>query len=229
LGLGSVDATTFGNGTEDGALLYGGGAAMTPHAVIDVNGDGSDDLVLVDDSPGYHNYMVDFNLDGTSDNVAGFGAAAPTHLLVGMTDINGDGLADRVLDLDGINGGFTWHFDYSTGTAPNGVLGDGGLDGGALYGVSGMIPLLGDLNDDGLGDRVVVIDPLANPTWQGDFSQGGIFGDGNSDFFELAPFGVAGDQFLLGDVVTTIPEPAALALFLLGGLAIFGISRQPPE
>ncbi len=193
--------TAFGDGEPDAVATYGAVSAHEPHAVADLNGDGYADRFLVQHTPDFHLYMVDFSADGVfgdgaPDDYASYGA--PTMPLIGVYDMEGNGNADRVIDLDGTP---AWAVDLSFA----GKMGDGAPDVIATYGAPGMTLLMGELNNDGFGDRIVVIDADGTMTWQGDLSTPVGFGDGESDVFEQGPFGESGQEFLAADIL--VPGP----------------------
>ncbi len=134
--------------------------------------------------------------DGRRDFEAMFGAMEH---LPRFGDVDGDGIADRVVCFDG--GGFTqWVLDISDGSGiqhgwTSGSLGDGTGDESRSFGASPsdtVVPLLGDMDGDGRSDRVI----FQAGTWWLDLSGGGGFGDGTPDWSGGAPrFGDSGDRY----------------------------------
>lgn len=132
--------------------------------------------------------------DGVAEGSSAFGAAGMTAL---AGDIDGDGIADRVVThvLPGCC--LVWHLDLSAG----GVFGDGATDESETFGPEDAVPLLGDVNGDGLADRVVYVATPGGGIWYADLSVAGAFGDQVVDMEAgTSVFGAASDSVVaLGD------------------------------
>jgi chitodextrinase len=145
--------------------------------VIDVNGDGLQDLVLGPDAAGNW-YVLESN--GTSFVDKGAWATGAYANWVGSTnrtyiaDVNGDGLQDVVLGPDGSG---SWFVLRSTGT---GFHDDGAWITGAdvewTNGTDGIRAM--DVNGDGLQD--IEMGPDANGNWYVLLSTGKSFKDGGA-------------------------------------------------
>jgi len=96
-----------------------------------------------------------------------------------------DGFADRIVVRDDGSGNALWLAD--TSSDPNtGIIGEGFGDGApdvmGVYGLmSDIAHLLGDVNGDGLMDRVRVWDSLGTWWWDVDYSTPAGFGDAITD------------------------------------------------
>lgn len=212
----------FGDGVTDYAGYFGL-SGWVPLCLADVDGDGKDDRVLYDvghpigvswffDHNEYPLQFGDGVGDGTGASLYGIKAY---HAPIGVGDVDGDGYADRVLNLDK-NGGLAWDVDLSEPTGGPGGTPSFGTDGvgedATYYGVLGMTPLLGDVDGDGKADRILV---HASGVWEADISDGwslgGLWGDSSSldhpMYSPAAPsaaYGMPGDIFLAGDVLGPI-------------------------
>lgn len=196
-------STGFGDGVVDTAYSFGG-LGLIPTDVVDLNGDGRADRLGVQVGGGALEWVGNYSTPGGFTTGSGdyFNThGAPTgHDVMGAYDLDGNGSVELVVDV----GGGYW-------VANNGwqsSFGPGGIDG-----------LFGDLNNDGYGDRVGVL----NGIWYGDFSTSSNFGDGNPELAS-GTFYQSGDVTLLADVV--IPEPATLGLMGLAGGGMFLFRRR---
>ena len=183
----ALSSLTGANGFRIDGISNGDAAGTTLRDAGDFNGDGIADLligaplraangaqsgaaylVFGDDAP----FAATLALDGLSTS-AGFafnGLAAGDSLgisLAGAGDINGDGLADIIIDASaaapngngsgssyvvfGRTGPFTGDFDLTTLDGNNGFR----LDGSAADDAAGVVSGLGDINGDGFGDLLV--------------------------------------------------------------------------
>jgi len=185
-----VDYSTaggFGDGVADTQSSFGGPRHI-PVAIVDLNDDGRADrlVVEVDPSDNYH-YLYNFaTVNGLTGDAVGFETwhGNNTHFVVGAYDLEGNGSADIVVDLSdgnwvGING---WSAYFGPG-----------MGGGIV-----ISSLLGDMDNDGIGDRVIV---MTDNTWNADLSTAGGFGDGVTDIITTG-FHAAGDTILLSDVIS---------------------------
>ncbi len=190
--------TTFGDGVADRVEAFGG-TNMFPTAVVDMNGDGVDEYVASFSGPGW----TDWWWKGGPGGGTSFGGPGVTPMMI---DLDGNGVADRVIDMGGGVSDPNWVSDNGP-PPPGGGFGDSAVDWGpSSYGPAGAVTLVGDVDGDGHGDRIVVL-PGTNPgdpwSWQADLSSATAFGDGVSDVFQIGPLGgeESGDVPLIADVV----------------------------
>lgn len=142
----SLTGGTLGSGVVGtGATVTGaiGSAAWNVPLIGDMNGDGRDDLVLVDTTAAF-SWVVAFaqpngQLDWTAghSNIAGFGGASFGDVPF-LSDTNGDGLDDIGVYRNG-----QWLVAH---TGAGGVLTSGISDGANFGGAAGDIPLVGQLH-----------------------------------------------------------------------------------
>ena len=169
-------AGVIGGGAQKTAL-FGANVWMDHTLVGDINGDGFDDLVIVEDDGVYSGALLRWiaafgNEDGTlgganASNLISFGLTNDVPM---VADVNGDGLDDMVV----VRGATTqWYSGFTIFT--NGVYELGSLPGGiqnssADFGLLGDVPLFGQLNVFAiiLGDLVLDLLPGTNAlalTW----------------------------------------------------------------
>jgi hypothetical protein len=171
----------YGNG--NGGFTYGGsyGGGWTPYtstlaAVGDINRDNVGDLIAVRDDclhrwygNGNGNGDDGFNYGGTS----GCGWTPYANSLIGVGDVNQDGVGDLVAVRDGC-----LHRWYGDG---NGGFSYGGTSGCGWAPYAGSLTGVGDLNRDGVGDLISVRDDYLH-RWYGNgnggFDYGGTYGHG---------------------------------------------------
>ena len=200
----------FGDGVADDVSLYGTVDPHVPMAVADLNGDGFDDRYITDVVPGtFLAFRVDLGDsgtglmgDGAADHEYPYGGVAMQH--IGAADIDGDGLADVVIDLDENQDEFpVWAADFTDPWGGIEEMGDGQPDTIQTFGALGDTLLLGDMNNDDLADRVVVQTAnLTEPNWAANFTDFlGLFISGDVDIFQSASFGTVADEFLLADII----------------------------
>ena len=154
----------YGYQRDDGVAGWGdnvvdmegafGGVGDVPH-LADINGDGLDDKVIVRVSGGGYAYYADYtNADSTwsgGADATGAGGAIGDKFMFG--DVNGDGVDDVVMVRSMI-----WRVRLS-------VNGAAGFAAGTWYYATGFgdssqdTPMVGDMNGDGLDDRVLVRRP----------------------------------------------------------------------
>lgn len=143
---GTVGSGLLGAGATTSGQI--GGPTWELTLVGDVNGDGRDDLVLVDTNAGTGNlvWVAAFGqANGVVDwatahnEVVSFGWAATDLPL--LADINGDGRDDMVAYRPGAPG--SWFVSF---TEAGGSWADTSLDATGSFGASGDIPLFGQLN-----------------------------------------------------------------------------------
>ncbi|RKX44165.1 MAG: hypothetical protein DRP64_07050 [Verrucomicrobia bacterium] len=195
----AVDFSTpdgFGDGVIDTDHSFGG-LELIPTAVVDWNGDGLADRIGVRPHSGglYLEWIINLTTatngggaftTGTADVVTSHGAT--NHVVLGAYDLNGTGTVNLVVDVNAGGGSFVnW---VANNGWPASAFGPPGVDG-----------LMGDLNNDGYGDRVVVVEDAGTYTWYGDYSVSNSFGDSTSDLSSTTFF-QAGDKSLLADIIS---------------------------
>ncbi|RKX42491.1 MAG: hypothetical protein DRP64_09750, partial [Verrucomicrobia bacterium] len=167
-----------------------------PTAVVDWNGDGLADRIGVRPHGGglYFEWIINLTTatngggaftTGDADVVTSHGAT--NHFVLGAYDLDGTGTVSLVVNVNPASSFTSWKANNDW---PAAGFGPGGVDG-----------LMGDLNNDGYGDRVVVIENAGIYTWNGDYSTSNSFGDGSSDLISTTFF-EAGDKGLLADIVS---------------------------
>lgn len=148
-----VGMQPFGDGRPDEQATYGGPEIIP--LLGDLTGDGVDDRIVVVDGGGFMNWILDASApratgvlgDGVADRHASFGGPPAPNRRPLLGDLNGDGIADRVVFDAGV-----WYVDISL----FGRWGDANIDVQATYGgPEDQRVALGDFNGDGLDDRVL--------------------------------------------------------------------------
>lgn len=184
-------ANGFGDGVPDTAFSFGG-LTLIPTAIVDLNGDGYADRLGVVPGGGALEWVGDYSTaSGFGDGVEDYHElhGAPTHTPIGAYDLESNGNVNRVVDT----GGGYW---VASSNNWQGTFGGGGIP----Y-------FMGDMNNDGYGDRVGII----GDTWYGDLSTSSNFGDGdpNPEGLISTSFIQPGDIPLLSDVISEAPSPYA--------------------
>ncbi len=210
----------IGTGATQGPKQFG---LVGDNPVVgDFNGDGMEDIGLYRNGTTYVNLTAGGLLGAGAVKVGAIGATAwNDYSLVG--DINGDGFDDLViLDDDGTSGGPVNMLRWITafGNA-NGALNYGtpGVDSSnqISFGLVGDIPMLADINGDGLDDLVVVRDDAGVPNQKRWFSAytgaGGVL---SNVVGSEANFGLNSDIGVFGQL-NVVPEPASIGMILVGG------------
>jgi hypothetical protein len=208
------NSTGFGSGVADLVGSFGGPGTV-PYAVADLNGDGFADRIGVSISAqNNRNYWGSQTGDGGTfpggATWTSFWGGTNTSL-VGAFDVNNDGIADRV-DAFGNN----WRVDFGPEA---GGFGDSANDWTGYFGGTGdnITRLIGDLSDDGYGDRVLAtLNAQGYHDWVASLSTATGFGTSGVDYTQQASFGQEGDILILHDVI--VPEPATLSLMAIGGI-----------
>ncbi|RKX45870.1 MAG: hypothetical protein DRP64_04070 [Verrucomicrobia bacterium] len=160
--FGNISSNGFGDLSETTAMPspgFGAPHASTTPAAGDINGDGFDDMVVIQDAEndgigawGWHAaYTVDTDADDVgemslSDGSAFAWAPVANTRYVGLADITGDGMQDAIY----VTTNFVW---FATPSTTNG-FGTGVTQGNIGYGTTTLndIPILGDFNGDGMDD-----------------------------------------------------------------------------
>ena len=200
------------NGWPDQVPFYGWSG--TTGAMADWNGDGIDDKTLYQfggaawqtvvaySDPNGNMMNTDWSGNGsTNSSWSWFNSTLATPM---FGDIDGDGIADNGIAVDNpgdsvANGAINWGAWLSEGVV--GVSGDGqNFSGWNAFGVWGIdTPLMGDINGDGIDDRILFRNDFNTYVDYSDDSWGTKYGDGNAD--SVSTFGgVAGDQMAIGDI-----------------------------
>jgi hypothetical protein len=207
------DATWHGSHTQPSPVFLNGlttttigwgwagiGAPNQVPLIGDVNGDGIDDIVLLQVAGGNYNWVAGHSTvsggvgsfsSTTTSGFTNFGTAAGS-LGSFLADINGDGYEDAVT----CNSGGYWYVIYSAASG----LGGGTFDGPVQFGLTGDTPFVGDFNGDGNADICVVRNwDGANLMWfvrttntSGVFTETGTAVNGF--------LGFVGDKCMVGDV-----------------------------
>jgi len=181
----AVDFSTidgFGDGAIDTDSSFGG-LELIPTAVVDWNGDGLADRIAVrPHSAGlYLEWIINLTTatngggaftSGSADVTTDFGGT--NHVVLGAYDLDGDGTVNLVVDVNGGGGAFV---NWVANNWPASAFGPPGSDG-----------LFGDLNNDGYGDRVVVVEDEGAYTWYGDYSLSNSFGSSPSELISTTFF-----------------------------------------
>jgi len=175
----------------------------------DFDGDGFIDLGV------YRQVGGGIYWNGSTGGVLGAGGTGPVgqiggevgdKLLIG--DLNGDGFDDAVMYRDNGLGGLGFFGLINDGTGNLNYFNSGTTT--LTFGFDTDIPMLADVNGDGMDDIVV---NRGDGAWYADFTTaGGVLGDASVD--SSATFGQVGDVPLFGQF--SIPEPASVGMLVLG-------------
>jgi len=182
----------------------------------DFNGDGMDDIAVWRPATGgtfvsLTGGTLGSGVVGTGNggaNVLGaFGNANFDIPLIG--DINGDGRDDLTLVATGLGGLHQWitAFGQADGTLSYAAEHSNQIG----FGVAGDVPMLADLNGDGLDDLIVL---RGDGAYYATFTEAGGVLTSVTD--STQSWGAPGDVPVFGQL-NVIPEPAALGMLLLGG------------
>ncbi len=145
-------------------------ADVTVVGNADVNGDGLADLILQYDHSGKRRCQARLSTGSTfavSDDWTSTSTANVS--VVGMSDVNGDGLADLILQYD-YNGTRYWPVYLSTVSSFE-------LSGSAARTTTANVIVVGnaDVNGDGLADLILQYDHSGKRRWQARLSTGSTF------------------------------------------------------
>ena len=150
----------LGTGSPQGNILHGTTTLNDKPILGDFNGDGMDDFGVWRQDTGetfvrLTGGTVGSGVMGTGNggtNVVGvFQNAIWDYPLIG--DINGDGRDDMVLIEDDTTGNLMWHAAFGQA---DGSLNTNEQSNVAYFGVTNDIPMLADINGDGMADMVAV-------------------------------------------------------------------------
>ena len=179
-----------GNGTFQAAIVYSSGAYYASQlAVVDLNGDGTLDLVVLNQEGGTTNFAdgaIGVLLgvgNGTFQPVVNFDSGGQIGRSVYAADVNGDSYDDLIV-----------------ANAQNGIsvllgIGDGSFHAGVNYGTSGFRPygaLFLDANKDGIGDIIAMNNCDGAGCGAGSVSM--LFGKPNGGFASLISYPTGGQN-----------------------------------
>jgi hypothetical protein len=206
----SRDASTISDGWPEDVIGFGWGG--TTGAMADFDGDGIDDKVLYQQNgTGWQTVVAYSSVGGgfaTNGGLDIIGGSDWSWLNVGGTadkpiygDVDGDGIADNGIVTDGFTalggdaGWLTWGA-WRSGGVP-GLASGVNFTNYNVFGVYGIdTPLMGDINGDGMDDRILFRNDFSTFV---DYGIAGNYGDAAPD--SISSFGgVAGDQLAIADI-----------------------------
>jgi len=210
----------IGTGVTQGNIGYGTTTLNDQPILGDFNGDGMDDFGVWRQNTGGVHVQLTAATNGVGSGMmgeggivnGGFGNADWDYPLVG--DINGDGRDDLVLVEDDTTANLLWQVAFGQA---DGSLNTNEYSGIVSFGLTNDVPMLADVNGDGMDDLVVVRD---GGSWFAAFTEtNGVL---TTDTDSTLTWGASGDIPLFGQlnlftIIVPPPEIGPIAINQLPG------------